>query len=295
MGTSDADGNSVTSVYNWFRNGVSLTSLVFSFDTSLDSNAVYSGTATARDYSGRGNTGTVFGATRTSGIIGNALSFDGNDFVRVEEKSNSLGGSGTSSQISVEFWIKATATVSSPAKLIWKPDRYESDIRSYMIEYTANVGSTSSMRLTWTVYTSTRSFAVSYTLSSGATSWHHVVVTYQSGVGQRIYVDGTQRAANLGSTLTGNLNATVGSPLQIGFGGKTGNFVGSLDEIRIYPTAISSALVTQRYTETRNGQTQSSRMVDQATSVGDKWSCQVTPNDGLMDGTTRTSNTITIV
>jgi hypothetical protein len=256
---------------------------------------VYSGTATARDYSGRGNTGNVFGATKTTGIIGNALSFDGNDFVRIEERSNSLGGSGTWSQISIEFWIKATATVSSPAKLIWKPDRYESDIRSYMIEYKANLGSPSSMQLIWTIYTSTRTFALSYTLSSGVTSWHHVVVTYGSGVGQRMYVDGVQAAVNLGSTLTGNINATVGSPLQIGFGGRTGNFVGSLDEIRIYPTAISSALVNQRYIETRNGQTQSSRMVDQATSVGDKWSCQVTPNDGLTDGTTRTSNTLTIV
>jgi hypothetical protein len=290
--TADANGNKVTNIYNWLKNGVPIANLNFPFDTTLDSDKVYSGTAVTRDYSGRGNSGTVFGATRTVGIVGSALSFDGNDFVRVEEQSNSLGGSGTWSQISIEFWTKATASVSSPAKLIWKPDRYESDICSYSVEYTANLG-TNSMQLIWTIYTSSRTYALNYTVNA-ATNWHHVVMTYRSGVGQRIYIDGVQRATKLGSTISGNINATVGSPLQIGFGGRRGNFIGVLDEIRIYPNEISSALVNQRYSETRNGSTKSSRMVDQETRVGDNWSCQVTPNDGLTDGITRTSNTVTI-
>ncbi|NLF89069.1 hypothetical protein GX563_09635 [Candidatus Bathyarchaeota archaeon] len=293
--TQDVDANPVTNIYNWQKNGVSIANLNLPLDIKPDADEVYSGLAITRDYSGRNNNGNIFGARWTSGVVGGALAFDGNDFIRVEEQSSTLGGAGTWSEISMEFYVKYTGNVNAPAKLIWKPDRYDDSIRSYCVDYSA---SSSSITLTWLVYSGSTIYQVTAQITSALTSWHHVVCTYQSGIGQRIYVDGVQRATNLGSTISGNIQATSGSPLQIGFKesgwGTVPSFVGALDEIRIYPTAISAGLVNQRYTETRNGQSSISTMSSQETAVGDNWRCQVTPNDGLTDGITRTSNTITI-
>jgi hypothetical protein len=61
--TSDVNGDSVTNIYNWLKNGLPLANLNLPFETKPDVDAAYSGTAVTRDYSGNGNDGTVFGAT----------------------------------------------------------------------------------------------------------------------------------------------------------------------------------------------------------------------------------------
>jgi len=63
------------------------------------------------------------------------LSFDGNDFIRVEEQSDTLDGGGARSALSIEFWIRAIATSSAAQRLIWKPDRYGSTAASYQIDF----------------------------------------------------------------------------------------------------------------------------------------------------------------
>ena len=123
--------------------------------------------------------------------------------------------------------------------------------------------------------------------------WHHVVCTYQSGVGLQIYTDGLLRASLVA---TGNINATSNSPLYIG-GLKSaagGDFVGQMDEVRIYRNVLSAAQIFQRYVETKDGLTASNTIVPQETAVGDNWVCQVTPNDAWQDGTPQTSNTLQV-
>jgi uncharacterized repeat protein (TIGR02543 family) len=291
--TADINGDKVTNVYNWYKNGASITNLNLPFESKPDKDAVYSGTATTRDYSGRGNNGTVFGATYTQGVVGGGYYFDGNDFITVEEQSNSLGGSGTWTQMSVEFWIKAP-TAGSTERLIWKPDRYDTrNINSYRVDVRNN--NLQQLEFTWYLYSGTKTYSLSYNLTSGVTDWHHVVCTYRSGAGLRIYVDGTQRSVNSSSAISGNVNATVG-PLQIAFNrpGGSGDFVGFLDEVRIYQYELSSAMINQRYLDTRNGLSSSSTIPSSDLTVGDQWRCQVTPNDGLADGTTLNTNTVTI-
>ena len=58
------------------------------------------------------------------GVIGGAYNFDGNDFIRIEETGNSLGGDGSWDEITVEFWIKATEP-SGDETLLWKHERYD--------------------------------------------------------------------------------------------------------------------------------------------------------------------------
>ena len=295
--TTDLDDNAVTNIYNWLKgsgSGTSITNLVLPFDSKPDTNAVYSGMAVTRDYSGRNNDGNVFGATWTKGIVGGAFSFDGNDFIRVEEQSNSLDGGGLWSAISIEFWIKATQTGSSE-RLIWKPDRYYDTMASYQIDFQYR-SSPSRLEFTWSVNTTASAnkfYTLSYQAAVAVTSWHHVVCTYKSGIGLVIYFDGVKAATNISPALRGNIINTDGS-LEIAFN-SGGDFVGVLDEVRLYPSAISEPLAHQRYLETKDGSTSVSTMPALDIAVGDVWRCQITPNDGLADGTTRTSNSLTVV
>ena len=193
--TTDLEGNNVTNIYNWLKSGTSIANLILPFDTKPDPNAVYSGTAVTRDYSRLGKQWSVFGATWTKGIVGGAFSFDGDDFIRVEEQSNSLDGGGSWSAMSVEFWIKATTTGSN-WKLIWKPDRYD----TFTALLTKSIFNTRDNQLsfTWGVNTNAAGYnTVSYQTTAAVTDWHHVVCTYKSGVGLTIYFDGVQAAANL--------------------------------------------------------------------------------------------------
>jgi hypothetical protein len=71
-------------------------------------------------------------------------------------------------------------------------------------------------------------------------NWHHAVVTVQSGVGQKIYVDGVLVASgNAGAS-----NASAATKLTVGFGtippGFNGSsyFVGQIDRVALYTGAV---------------------------------------------------------
>ena len=290
--TLDFEGNRVTNTYSWLKNSVPIANLLLSFDTKPDANAIYSGTALTRDYSGYGNNGVVFGASWTKGIVGGAFSFDGNDFIQVEEQSNSLDGGGSWSGVSVEFWIKATTTGSN-WKLIWKPNRYDTyTTPSYEVDFQYSDNQLSFM---WGVNTNITGYnTVSYQTTEVAEDWHHVICTYKSGVGLIIYFDGVQAAANLNPAITGNVVHTNG-PLEIAYRvGTDPHFSGILDEVKLYPSDVSAAFANQRYLDTKDGLSGKSTIPAADIAVGDVWRCQVTPNDGLADGTTRDSKNILI-
>ena len=91
------------------------------FDTEVPT--VPNTNGVAKDYSGYNNNGAVNGSSWVQdGVVGGALSFDGNDYVTVQENGNSLGGDGSWSTISVEFWAKASGATSTQT-VVFKPDR----------------------------------------------------------------------------------------------------------------------------------------------------------------------------
>ena len=105
--TTDADTDATTNIFHWTKNGVSQTNLQMPFDTEVPT--IPNTNGLAKDYSGYNNNGAVNGSTWIQdGVVGGALGFDGNDYITVQENSNSLGGDGSWSTISVEFWIKAS-------------------------------------------------------------------------------------------------------------------------------------------------------------------------------------------
>jgi len=254
-----------------------------------------------KDYSGYKNHGTIDGATWTNdGAVGGAYNFDGaNDYIRIPDNP-SLGGDGTWSEISIEFWIKPVASAHGTT-IIAKKTPYTS-VGSYMVGFQSDAsepantlffGINSSSDMKW------HNLWDDGTTSLEIGRWHHVVCTYQSGPGLAIYIDGTKRA---NAVLTGNIAQAPGAsvynkPLFIGYDGggdQTRRLNGTLDEVAIYPRALSPAQIFQRYLETKDGLSNKSTMVKQETRPGEAWKCQVTPNDGFGDGESKFSNDLTL-
>jgi hypothetical protein len=301
QGTSDSDGNSVTNIYHWINGGTSLTNLQMAFDTETP--LYLNGNGTTEDYSGYGNDGTVVGAEWVEdGVVGGGYYFDGHDYIRVEESGDSLGGDGSWSEISVEFWVKAPSGTTSNEHAIVKHDLdfstggggYGGSSSSYGVGYMVDFRARGSRnQVTWYIYTSDQANSTSFQLYDDPAGWHHVVCTYESGVGLKIYMDGLLRASLLNATLIGNINATLDGILDVGgYGSGSTDFSGTLDEVRIYPFALSAAQIFQRFIETKDGLSDSSTIVAQETLPGENWVCEVIPNDSWEDGTAQDSNTL---
>ena len=181
VNTQDADGNAVTNIYNWQRNGVSIDNLNLPFDTKTDPQDEYSVLATTKDYA-YGATGTVGGASWVpDGVVGGAYLFDGNDFIWFPETgtSNRYDGGGNWDSVSLECWVKGTSSTSTE-RLIWKPNQYDRDY-SYQLDY-RNTGS--SIEYTWYVSTAEGIYSIpAYSLTSNIEDWHYIACTYKSGVG----------------------------------------------------------------------------------------------------------------
>jgi uncharacterized repeat protein (TIGR02543 family) len=268
----------------------------------------------AKDYSGYNNNAMIRGATWTpQGVVGGAYVFDGaSDYMKIRDDP-SLGGNGTWSEISAEFWIKLNAPMTG-ATVIAKKVASES-AGGYMIGFRDASSGSPANTLYWSItngtyYDPVRNRTnpnrvdvwddVNTVLSVG--SWYHVVATYKSGQGLTIYINGTQR---VNKPLTGNIfvygQSIFGAPLFVGWDGGTNVnnnryrwLNGTLDEIMIYPQALTPRQITQRYLETKDGSSSSSTIVSEETTLGETWRAKVTPNDSFGDGVIKFSNPLTI-
>jgi Concanavalin A-like lectin/glucanases superfamily len=85
-------------------------------------------------------------------------------------------------------------------------------------------------------------FTATPTLADG--KWHYLVVTYNGATAITVYVDG--QFLSQGNLAT-PLNTTVpGSGLSVG-NAYDGNFAGNLDEVAIYPTALTQTQITSHF------------------------------------------------
>jgi len=252
-----------------------------------------------KDYSVYGNHATVHGATWIDdGVVGGAYTFDGiNDFIRIPDDV-SLGGDGTWSEITLEFWIKPEASMKGTPIIAKKVPYNEDNTGSFMIGFRTDKANA----LYWAINSTTagwKELRSSTVLTNNR--WYHIVATYKSGQGMRIYISGSLSAS---MSLAGNIAPSSGesifnAPLFIGYDGQsrvypeTGQtpwLKGSLDEIRIYPKALTPNQILQRYQESKDGLSNSSTMVEEETAPGEEWKAEVTPNDSFTDGTSQFSN-----
>jgi RHS repeat-associated protein len=191
------------------------------------------GTSTASDSSPSGITGTVVGgvtAGQPGTITGNtAMTFDGSTGAIDLGRDSRL----QTTQFSVEGWFKST---SSATQVIYRWRYYGVDlhlenghVKGFFFDSAATqYGATSPE-----------------TFTDG--SWHHAVTTYD-GAMLRVYVDGVERAS-LATTATPYF---VNDPAHGAAIGRDGNgtvfyFNGSIDEVAVYPRALTASEVVDHY------------------------------------------------
>jgi len=187
-----------------------------------------SGTTVA-DLSGNNLTGTLAGATWTSnGRYGMALFFDGHSYVDLGNPAAlQLTGSMT-----LEAWISASANPANDGQIIAKSNgpgwQFKTSPDTGPHTFAAKVSGSSS--------SSAQRYTTTVRLLN---TWYHVASVYNASAGTlSVYVNG----ALDNGVLSGPIPiAQVNQAVNVNIGRRTGgyNFIGTIDEVRIYNRALS--------------------------------------------------------
>jgi hypothetical protein len=197
----------------------------------------------AHDSSGNNNDGTIYGATWTSGKIGNALQFDGiDDSVRIPD-SASLNIAGD--KISITAWVKRLGSGTRNGIIVMKqapPGAWDASYGVVISEGVINTGKIGLSLDTGWGWTDHWSNSV---LNSN--EWYHFCGTYD-GSKVKIYLNGILDAEY---DVTGNIVPKSG-PLSIGHedAWDPEYFNGLIDEVKVYNRSLSAEEVWAEYTRT---------------------------------------------
>jgi hypothetical protein len=186
--------------------------------------------------------GTIYGASRVTGKVGNALQF-GSAGSRVEIPVTYPPMAFSNGEISIDAWIKLdTITPSSFYQLIGNGylgmKSFCLGLDSGQIQFYLYDGSA------WrTVIVSNQTLA--------ANTWYYIALTYNGSSG-KIYVNGVEDAANTVSYPVPSNNNT----LNIGAGGDSyygfsNEFQGIIDEVRLFRVALSASQISDYYNLTK--------------------------------------------
>ncbi len=268
--TVDNDNDPVTNLYSWTRNGQPLMALYLPFEGG--SNATYT-----KDYSGNGNDAAVSGATwnATGGFDGKGAyrfnSTASNSISITDSSSISLGNA-----ITIAAWVKDNGTTDYrviAAKNSEYLFRIDSDAEGGKLSCFINLNGAWEPRVTATA-----------ALSKNV--WHYVACVWSNATGNlQVYVDGNLNATTSGRT---GAVASTANALTLGSWNAGSYWDGMIDEVRIYNYTLSGQQILALY------QNKTNVIKSNETSVGDNWTCTVTPNDGVVDGTPATSATLTV-
>ncbi len=182
----------------------------------------------ANDESGNGNHGTPNGVTLTSDRFGNpdsAYSFDGNDIITIPH-DESLNSSG---ELSFSVWVNPNSLQNS---MILGKSNYTSTT-NYLLR------TTSSGYFTFEY----KGFAYSNSLPLTASSWNHVAVVSQADNSKLVYINGTLATHTTASSPYG----LVTNELTIGARPGAEFFNGSIDDLRIYKSALTETQILSLY------------------------------------------------
>ncbi len=285
---TDADGDAVTNITDWRKQGVSVAVLNMPFNTNVSSNA----SGAIKDYSTFSNNGTLGGGTSanmpawtSSGKVGGAYSFDGvNDYINVSY-SPSLNLTGQNRTFG--GWFKP-----------WSTGTYQ------MLFGRPGTGTDANNQFAIWILTGTNiTYAevgngTSYCTSQGAVNsasfgnWMHIMAVYNTS-SIVLYLNGV--AQNTGAcTGNGQGDASTASVyVGVGNNGAAYFFNGTIDEVQIFNYSLSANQIKAMYRAGIENHSVQLMHSDETTKY-ENWSVAVTPNDGYNDGTTVVSNTLNI-
>jgi len=191
--------------------------------------------STATDGSDNENDGTIYGATRVSGISGNALSFDGSgDYVQSATNTEL-----TSSEFTAEAWVWHDSLVGDQDPIFgntrWSPEP-DGIIEGYSLKYHSN--------------TELRTFVgrsgSGYFLFIDTTpfqQWVYVVLTYD-GTTARIYINGEEATSG-----DGDYTPSTQSAFRVGrdYTNQDRYFNGKIDEFVVHKRVLGPEEISFRY------------------------------------------------
>jgi len=186
----------------------------------------------AQDSSGNGFSGSINGITSTvAGVVdGSAINFTGGDDSYVEIP-NPLGNDFT-----ISFWLNTTATGGTGQ---WYSGKglVDGEVPGATNDFGVSLIGTN---VAFGVGNPDTTITSSVGVSDGA--WHHIAAVRTSISGAMLlYVDGILRASGTGAT------GTHSTPVALHLGNLQSGldyFAGSIDEVRLYNTALNAAQVT---------------------------------------------------
>jgi hypothetical protein len=272
--TTDQDDNaSVKLIYNWIKDGTSLSVLNMPFENNTADTS-----STTGDYSGYENDGTITGATwnATGGYDGwGAYYFDGsNNYITLSNEPNF----DFTENFSMTAWIyleSAHNSTSAQMNVYSKRASYSfALLASGKLDFSFYDGS-------WTDILSDK--------DSWEIGWYHVAGTWDSDSNDvKLYINGVENGSGsyAGTPSQNNYAVAIGI---YGGGLNTADFKGTIDDAMIFNYTLSPEQVQALY------ENRTDLIVSQETSIDSNWNVTVTPNDGSQDGTAMWSNTITIL
>jgi hypothetical protein len=199
------------------------------------------GGQTAIDSAGSNN-GTINGATRTAGILGGALSFNGtNNYVNVLDAPSLRFDQGDS--FSIAYWAKPQ--YNNGGVVISKLRSSGSGVFGYMSQYSPEI-----KKFDFYAERSGSYYQIADTPPDSITidTWYFVTGVYDNK-NMKIYLDGVLKdnvtfLANAGLT-TPDADLSIGASYYDGI--RTSYFKGAIDDVMIFNQALTGAEIVQLY------------------------------------------------
>ncbi len=185
----------------------------------------------ADDYSVNSNNGTIYGATSTTGVNGllnNAYSFDGNDYISLSVNNLPTGYS----ERTVCAWVKTNTNTGF---------HWAFGYGGYGIGYSFALGQNAN-HLGVTGYGMDIWDIDSVVIGE----WSHLCASYDGAIGY-LYINGTLRNSLARSWNTGASAAYIGRQVPV-----TEYLNGSVDEIRVYNRALDPSEISSIYNLEKN-------------------------------------------
>lgn len=190
---------------------------------------------TAYDRSTNANNGTIYGATKVAGKVGQGLYFDGSSYVEAAHTASM-----DVTALTIAMWIKTPTSLCGGVTCYRALLSKQGADRDYNL-YTYSSDGTNITHM----HMSSARFGVTMpalTTAYKPGEWHHVVFTVDASGNYVHYSDGVSFASG---AITAGANANSNYPIWIG---RADNYYNDIiDEARVYNRALSASEVKQLY------------------------------------------------